>query len=106
MEKYGGTGYNYYGQLAIGNTTNTTTIKQAKDTEGNYITDAKHIVAGGHATYISRNKDAEGINKGMYVAGYNVYGQLFTQDTNNRKNECITQSHCICTNTKNCHYQD
>ena len=56
---------------------------QIKDTEGNEITDAKHITAGGYSTYISRQKDENGENKGLYVIGRGDNGQLFTQSTNN-----------------------
>ena len=49
------------------------------------ITDAKHITASGYTTYITRQKQKTESHKGMYVSGYNPYGQLFTKDTTNRK---------------------
>ena len=87
-----GTGFNNYGQLGIGNTTYKYLINQVKESEvqedgttvEKAITNAKHISAGGYATYISMQKDEEGNSRGMYVAGYNNYGQLFTQNTENK----------------------
>ena len=48
------------------------------------VTDAKHIYAAGDTTYISRQKDGEENNQGMYVMGWNNYGQLFTGATGNK----------------------
>ena len=39
----------------------------------------ENIYAAGDSTYISRQKDSDGNNQGMYVMGWNNYGQLFTK---------------------------
>ena len=68
-------------QLGNGNSTNISTPTYVRNTSGNLVSDAKHVKAGGDSTYISRKKDTEGKSQGMYVIGYNNYGQLFTQNT-------------------------
>ena len=75
-------GYNGYGQLMDGTTTSKGLIVQAKVSEEEYAKDIKHIKAAGYTTLMSRNKDAEGNNQGLYVAGRNDFGALFTKDTN------------------------
>ena len=88
---YNGGGYGILGQGK--EDTYTTTISQEKEqvegTDGQKvekaITDAKHITASGYTTYITRQKTENGEPQGMYVSGYNPYGQLFTKDTTNRK---------------------
>ena len=55
-----------------------------KTEDENAVTGAKHIYAAGDSTYISRQKDSDGNNQGMYVMGWNAYGQLFTKDTTKR----------------------
>ena len=88
---YNGGGYGILGQGK--EDTYTTTISQVKEqvegTDGQKvekaITDAKHITASGYTTYITRQKTENGEPQGMYVSGYNPYGQLFTKDTTNRK---------------------
>ena len=68
-------------QLGNGNSTNISTPTYVRNTSENLVSDAKHVKAGGDSTYISRKKDTEGKSQGMYVIGYNNYGQLFTQNT-------------------------
>ena len=68
-------------QLGNGNSTNISTPTYVRNTSGNLVSDAKHVKAGGDSTYISRKKDTERKSQGMYVIGYNNYGQLFTQNT-------------------------
>ena len=88
---YNGGGYGILGQGK--EDSYTTTISQVKEqvegTDGQKvekaITDAKHITASGYTTYITRQKTENGEPQGMYVSGYNPYGQLFTKDTTNRK---------------------
>ena len=88
---YNGGGYGILGQGK--ENSYTTTISQVKEqvegTDGQKvekaITDAKHITASGYTTYITRQKTENGEPQGMYVSGYNPYGQLFTKDTTNRK---------------------
>ena len=85
-------GYNGYGQLGLGTTSQTTKIQQVKEqittedgtTQIQNISNAKHITAAGDTTYISRQKDEKGKPQGMYVIGDNNYGQLFTKDTNGK----------------------
>ena len=85
-------GYNGYGQLGLGTTSQTTKIQQVKEqittedgqTQIQNISNAKHITAAGDTTYISRQKDEKGKTQGMYVIGDNNYGQLFTKDTNGK----------------------
>ena len=86
-------GYNGHGEIGDGTTdkkTLITPVLKIKETlaDGTVVTepikDAKHLSSGGWATYISRQKDNDGNNQGMYVCGLNGYGQLFTQDKTNR----------------------
>ena len=87
------TGLNSNGALGDGTDRSRTRIVQVREkatietddgttTEVRPITNAKHIVAGGDSTYITRQKTADGENQGMYVCGWNTYGHLFTQDAN------------------------
>ena len=75
------TGYNGYGQLMDGTTNSKSIIVQAIDSNKNKITDAKHIKSAGYSTFVSRNKNEDGENQGLYVGGMNNYGALFTKDT-------------------------
>ncbi|CDE14898.1 putative uncharacterized protein [Clostridium sp. CAG:470] len=77
-------GYNGYGQLGDSTTSTANIIKPVLDTNGKQVADAKHIHVGGHTTFISRNKNQEGKNQGIYVIGTNSYGNLFTKDTSSR----------------------
>ena len=78
------TGYNGYGQLMDGTTNSKSVIVQAKESEEKVITNAKHIKAAGYSTFVSRNKNKDGENQGLYVAGMNNYGALFTKDTSSK----------------------
>ena len=79
-----GVGYNGYGQVGDGTTSNRTIISQAKNSAGEVITDAKHIMASGDGTYVTRQKTEDGKPQGMYAVGRNNYGQLFTKDTSTK----------------------
>ncbi len=79
-----GVGYNGYGQVGDGTTSNRTIISQAKNSAGEVITDAKHIMASGDGTYVTRQKTEDGKPQGMYAVGLNNYGQLFTKDTSTK----------------------
>ena len=79
------TGLNSNGALGDGTDRSRTRIVQVREkatietddgttTEVRPITNAKHIVAGGDSTYITRQKTADGENQGMYVCGWNTYG--------------------------------
>ncbi len=72
-------GYNGYGALAIGNTTNKSLVVAAKDSSKAQITDAVDIVAKHHSTTILR-KDGS-----IYTAGYNGYGQAANKTTTANK---------------------
>ena len=85
-------GYNGYYQLGNGTNSPKYIPTQVINESGEAVTDAKHISAGGDATYISRNKDSEGNNQGLYVIGRNSNGNLFTQDTGNKKRATKVQS--------------
>ena len=58
-----GVGYNGYGQVGDGTTSNRTIISQAKNSAGEVITDAKHIMASGDGTYVTRQKTEDGNHK-------------------------------------------
>jgi len=86
------TGYNGYGQLGLGDA-NTRYLPSAvmealekKDEEGNVLEEAKKasnikdISANGDTTMLSVKKDENG-KAGMYVAGQNSFGQLYTKNT-------------------------
>ena len=51
-----------------------------KEQDGTIIKDAKHITTSSYSTIITRQKDSNGKGQGMYIVGYNNYGQLFTKD--------------------------
>ena len=78
------TGYNNCGQQGDGTTTDKKVLTPITDEEGNIIKDAKHIKAASDSTIITRQKDSNGKNQGMYVIGYNANGQLFTKDQNSK----------------------
>ena len=69
-----GCGYNGYGQLGLGDTTNRTTFTQVT-TNGD---DVKSIYCGGYHTLILKNDGT------LWGCGYNQYGQLGLGDTNSK----------------------
>ena len=69
-----GCGYNGYGQLGLGDTTNRTTFTQVTTNSD----DVKSIYCGGYHTLILKNDDT------LWGCGYNQYGQLGLKDTTNR----------------------
>ena len=73
-----GVGYNNYGQLGQGDTTNLSSLTQILEAEGTTIQNTKHIYSSGHYNIITTQ------DKGMYVIGYNNLGQLFTNDSENK----------------------
>ena len=85
-------GYNGYYQLGNGTNSPKYIPTQVINESGEAVTDAKHITAGGHSTYISRQKNTEGENQGLYVIGRNSNGNLFTQDTGNKRRATKVQS--------------
>ncbi|MBQ2938059.1 MAG: cadherin-like beta sandwich domain-containing protein [Clostridia bacterium] len=72
------TGYNAWGQLGDGTTTNRNILKQVKIDENTYLTNIKKISTSYGAT-MALTLDGE-----IYVWGYNTYGQLGVGDTTNR----------------------
>ena len=67
-------GYNGYGQLGIGNTTDKTTFTQVTHN----VSDVKEIICGGYHTIMIKNSGS------IYCCGYNNYGQLGLTNTNNQ----------------------
>ena len=87
------TGYNGYGQLGIGDTTTKILPTKMIDTEGNVVTRIKDIEANGYSSMISvkptTTTDTTGnqtTTAGIYIAGYNNYGQLYTKNAVSRTN--------------------
>jgi alpha-tubulin suppressor-like RCC1 family protein len=80
-------GYNYYGQLGTRNTTNYMLPVTMVDSKGNTVTGVKDIEANGYTSILSIKPTTTGTEgnlsqtAGIYVTGYNNYGQLFNQDT-------------------------
>ena len=81
-----GTGYNTYGQLGLGNTTNRNTFTQITTN----VDDIKEIYCGSYHTLILKNDGT------LWGCGYNKYGQLGLGDNTNRTT--FTQ---VTTNTDN-----
>ena len=73
------TGYNKYGQLATGNTTRTLIPVQAKDKNGEIITNAKDIYARDYIVSMVR-KDGS-----VWTVGYNPYGAAGNNTTTTNK---------------------
>ena len=69
-----GTGYNGYGQLGLGDTTNRTTFTQITTNAD----DVKEIYCGGDHTFILENDGT------LWGTGYNAYGQLGLGDNIDR----------------------
>ena len=99
------TGYNDYGNLGMGSTGAKNRIQQVftreedgvnEDGTVKYkkvpVTDAKHITLGANSAFISRQKDEEGNNQGLYVAGRNNNGALFTEDTKSSSYATLAQT--------------
>ena len=70
-------GYNYYGQLGLGNTNNTLTW--TKITLSGIIDNVKEVIINNNSSYLI-TKD-----NNLYVCGSNNYGQLGVGDTYNRE---------------------
>ena len=73
-------GFNSYGSLGLGDTTNRTTFTQVTTNINN---DVKQIACGYYHTFILKNDDS------VWSCGHNEYGQLGLGDTTNRNT--ITQ---------------
>ena len=80
-------GYNSYGQLGTRNTTNYMLPVTMVDSKGNTVTGVKDIEANGYTSILAIKPTTTGTEgnlsqtAGIYVTGYNNYGQLFNQDT-------------------------
>ena len=68
-------GYNYYGQLGLGDTTDRTTFTRVANNINN---DVKQIACGDNHTFILK------IDGSIWGCGYNYYGQLGLNNTNNK----------------------
>ena len=66
-------GYNYYGELGLGDKSRRTTFTQVPD-----VTDVKQVTASQYHTLILKNDGS------VWGAGYNNYGQLGLNDINDR----------------------
>ena len=92
-----GCGYNQYGNLGLGNTTNRTTFTQIITNTD----DIKEIYCGGYQTFILKNDNT------LWSVGYNEFGQLGLGDTTNRytftqvttNTDNIKSVHCGCHHT-------
>ena len=69
-----GTGYNGYGQLGLGDTSNRNTFTEIT----NNTDDIKSVYCGSNHTFILKN------NGTLWGTGHNGYGQLGLKDTDNR----------------------
>ena len=69
-----GTGYNGYGQLGLGDTSNRNTFTEIT----NNTNDIKSVYCGSNHTFILKN------NGTLWGTGHNGYGQLGLKDTDNR----------------------
>ena len=81
------TGYNNYGVLATGNTTDANKLTPMLEEETNApIKNVKTIKAGGYLTIAIKND-----GKGIYVTGYSNYAQDFTTNTTTKTKLVKTQ---------------
>ena len=74
-------GYNKYGQLSIGNTTNQNRLVQCKKNSTTLVSDAKKIVGSGWGNYYNSayiNTDDE-----LFICGYNGVGNIGNGTTTN-----------------------
>jgi microcystin-dependent protein len=67
-------GYNNYGQLGIGNTTNQTKLTQCKKNSTTLVSDAKRIVESGWGNYY--NSGYISTSDEFYACGYNGVGNI------------------------------
>ena len=86
-------GYNGYGALATGDTNTKYLPVQMLNENNEAIKNVKNVSANGHETIVSVKEQTvtneageENREAGIYVAGYNNYGQLYTKDTTTRYN--------------------
>ena len=86
-------GYNGYGQLGNGNTATQLLPVQMVDSEGTAVTNIKAVEANGYSSIVAVNQTTNEKNSetkaGIYVAGYNNYGQLFIG--NNKNTNVLTR---------------
>ena len=71
-------GYNKRGQLGLNNTTARNLPAAMLTTSGTAVANVKSVSANGNSSMVS-------VDAGIYVTGYNTYGQLFTKDKTQRK---------------------
>ena len=108
-------GYNGYGQLGIGNNRSKYLPTKMIDDSGEVVKNIKNVEANGYSSIVSVKQssitDSEGNTTktaGIYVTGYNNYGQLFTKNATNRNTLIKVQEDkniITMASTKNISYQ-
>lgn len=108
-------GYNGYGQLGIGNNRSKYLPTKMIDDSGEVVKNIKNVEANGYSSIVSVKPssitDSEGNTTktaGIYVTGYNNYGQLFTKNATNRNTLIKVQEDkniITMASTKNISYQ-
>ena len=108
-------GYNGYGQLGIGNNRLKYLPTKMIDDSDEVVKNIKNVEANGYSSIVSVKPssitDSEGNTTktaGIYVTGYNNYGQLFTKNATNRNTLIKVQEDkniITMASTKNISYQ-
>ena len=108
-------GYNGYGQLGIGNNRSKYLPTKMIDDSGEVVKNIKNVEANGYSSIVSVKPSSITDSKGnttktagIYVTGYNNYGQLFTKNATNRNTLIKVQEDkniITMASTKNISYQ-
>ena len=94
-----GVGYNKNYQLGVGDRTNRNLPVAMTNTSSVAVTNIKSVLASGNSSILSvketttTNEDGTTVESaGIYVTGYNNYGQLFTKDATQRTRLQLVQT--------------